>query len=422
MARWQRVEGSFSLPSGSYRLETEGLATEEIDLVDLDDVERGCRLAGGSAYLLQLKRPLTKGLARAAGMSVAKNGVKISRISALNFRLARASALLRRHAQQNFGGGEKLLIKSRDAPALARMAHENVEFRALRIYGLDDNSLEDSGWPWMESSWAIPAPRALGEPLPFPLSPSRVCIYLHMHYWQVWPEIEAVLGELAGQFDLVLTSSSERAAEFERIRATLPGAKIIVTANRGRDVGPFMQLLQDGVFDGYDAVCKIHGKLSLKNGVQSRSGLRIRRYILASLLADGAFHRQVSAFAGDARLGLVGPRNLILPPAGRTGLRYVKSELPKLKGLYERGGLAARPEELRFFAGTMFWFRPAALKGLKDLQIGIGDFDLENGAKRNTLQHALERAFCAFVEHEGYRIAAAHPPAGDGAATGPEYI
>lgn len=420
MARWQHVEGSFSLPSGSYRLETEGLSADDIDLIDLDDIERGCRLAGGSAYLLQLKRPLTNGFARPAAMSGAKNGVKIAQISGPIFRFARLSALLRHHAQQNFGGGEKLLIQSRDAPALARIAHENVEFRALRIYGLDDHGLEGNAWTWMESGWAKPAPCPAADA--FPLSPPRPCIYLHMHYWEVWPEIEAVLGQMAGLFDFVLTSSSERASEFERIRAMFPDAKIIVTANRGRDVGPFMQLLHDGVFDGYDAVCKIHGKLSLKNGVQSRSGLRIRRYILASLLADGAFQRQVSAFADDARLGLVGPRNLILPPAGKRGLRYVKSELPKLKGLYQRGGLAARPEDLRFFAGTMFWFRPAALKRLKDLQIGIADFDLENGTKRNTLQHALERAFCPFVEHEGYRIAAAHPPAGDGAAIGPEYI
>ena len=57
----------------------------------------------------------------------------------------------------------------------------------------------------------------------------------------------------------------------------------------------------------------------------------------------------------------------------------------------------------------MFWFRPTAFHKIRVADIGLQDFDIENGAKRGTLQHSLERMFSAFVRQSGYKIGTAQP-------------
>jgi lipopolysaccharide biosynthesis protein len=52
----------------------------------------------------------------------------------------------------------------------------------------------------------------------------------------------------------------------------------------------------------------------------------------------------------------------------------------------------------------MFWHRPAALAGLRLLELHEDSFPLEMGQTDGTPAHALERVICAFVEQAGFTV------------------
>ena len=61
-----------------------------------------------------------------------------------------------------------------------------------------------------------------------------------------------------------------RAAKPDRdVRRDFPEADIEVMENRGRDVRPFLVLLERGRLDRYRFVCKVHGKKSSDGGRKS---------------------------------------------------------------------------------------------------------------------------------------------------------
>lgn len=399
------LPGNVSLTPGYYRLTPVDSA---IVFVDVDDFRRGCMLHPDGTYYLHLKTTLSRGELRPVVVNGCVGRLEISQISPALFWIKAILAVSRSHGMQRFGPGERLLLLARDQADMAEAAFECVEFRYLRQYGLDDAAVKKNGWSWIETAW----PAKVAEPNPVETvasKPKTSCVYVHMHYWEIWPEIEAVLLNDCQGLDLIVTSTAERKAEFERIRMKFPDCQIIVHENRGRDVGPFLELLRKGVFDRYDSVCKIHGKISKKNGRETLSGVRIRRYILACLLADGACRRAVGIFATDQKNGLAGPANLVLPTEDEPVTRYIKNEVKHMRQVMAQAGQDFQADKVEFFAGTMFWFRPAALKNLKHMDIGIFDFEPENGAKYNTLHHAMERLFCQFTKDADFQIVKLQP-------------
>ena len=232
-----------------------------------------------------------------------------------------------------------------------------------------------------------------------------VAVVAHIYYEDTWPDIAGALRGLTIPFDLIVTTVAGREGLIESIQRSYPRAEIEIMENRGRDIGPFLTLLERGRLDGYRYICKIHGKKSVDGGRKTYMGELWRRRLLFDLLgAPGAASAAIDMFERDPSIGMIGPKAFRLPNAScPEDLSWSANRSMTLK-IAERMGLPSAKFRLDFFGGTMFWVRPEALKPLRDLGLAA-DMPHERGLVDGDLPHALERVLPTSVLAAGYKLA-----------------
>jgi rhamnosyltransferase len=237
-------------------------------------------------------------------------------------------------------------------------------------------------------SWSL----ARTEP-PVPAN-GRYAVVAHVFYPDLWPEIVAVWSTLPAGSSLIVTVPSEKA---DGVRAVIQGVSLVEVheyENRGRDLAPFISLLNAGLLDRFDAVLKIHTKKSphlIKGG--------LRRKLLFSALAGSIGNvRRIIAHFDDPRVGMVG-----LAPLFRTSRPFWMGNRGNVERLCRRMQPNGEPV-LGFFEGSMFWVRPAALTPIRSAALQTVEFDVEAGQLDGTLHHGLERVIGISVRAAGFDI------------------
>lgn len=191
---------------------------------------------------------------------------------------------------------------------------------------------------------------------------SAICIFVHVHYPDVWAFIARRLEQsLRVPFRLVVTTTCGR----ERIAA--PGSAhcqdfhIEEVANRGRDILPFLAALEAA--PAFDVGLKLHTKKSPHRA----DGKAWGRAMVESLVGDGEkVARTVAAMRANPQIGLIAPDGLLLPLAPRLG-----GNLKMMRAIARDPAIAPAPDlrlsalsRARMAAGSMFWFRREAVSGL----------------------------------------------------------
>ncbi len=251
------------------------------------------------------------------------------------------------------------------------------------------------GWAPIEGAKS-PAP---------PGSTPVAAIVAHVYYEDTWPDIAGVLKRLTIPFHLIVTTVPGRDRLVGAVASNFPDAEVILTENRGRDVRPFLELLEAGRLDRYRYICKVHGKKSNDGGRISYLGALWRRRLLFDLLAGPGIAKSiVRAFETDPSLGIVGPRAFRLPSeTSPLELSWGKT-CPRVLELAAKMGVAADKFRLDFYSGTMFWARPEALRPLRELRL-CRAFPEEQGLLDGGLEHATERLFTTSATVAGFRLA-----------------
>lgn len=239
---------------------------------------------------------------------------------------------------------------------------------------------------WLRSKLARRVPETEGV--------GPIAIVAHAYYPELLPEILARRRLVPGRPTLHVTVPHDKVAQAEAILAGEDGIVIHPAANRGRDIAPFLTLLNAGHLDGYDVVLKVHTKRSphLRDG-------DIRRKLLFNLLfGETNANRRIVGIFADARVGMVGWGGCY-----HTNPAYWMDNEARSLAVAERmkAGDVAR---IGFFEGSMFWFRPAALVPLKNLNLAVEDFEAEQGQVDGTLHHAVERCFTIAAWSAGYDV------------------
>jgi len=233
---------------------------------------------------------------------------------------------------------------------------------------------------------------------------TKIAVVVHLYYVELWEEIQGYLANLGTDFDLFVSLCRDTAAETEaKILASHPRARVRIYENRGRDIAPLVELLSDGALARYTVVCKIHSKKSLHR----QDGDRWRGALLHQVLGAPEIVQEIlDVFEADPRIGLLGPADQLDRKEESWG-----SNRELVHRLAKRLDVSDDEVRLQFFAGSMFWFRPAALAPLADLGLRIADFEDEQGQLDGSLHHALERLFPLAVRAAGFRSHAFRRPA-----------
>ncbi|MEN9657060.1 MAG: hypothetical protein RL571_525 [Pseudomonadota bacterium] len=229
------------------------------------------------------------------------------------------------------------------------------------------------------------------------LPPSfKVAVVLHLFYLDQWDEIKPLLLNIPYGFDLFVSTIAENnSAVMAMLAADFPKAKLYITENKGRDIGPLFELLQHENLANYDFVCKLHTKKSPH--LDPELVQKWREELLVSLLPSKEGVQAIfDLFNTRPEVGIVTGAGVLVhahyTPGGNIGL---------LRELAARLGFNLDETAYEFPGGSMFWCRGSVFNSFNALNISVDDFEAEAGQTNGTLAHAIERLFPLIAYHQG---------------------
>jgi lipopolysaccharide biosynthesis protein len=279
--------------------------------------------------------------------------------------------------------------------AASRRYRKHIETARRHLSAWDGPFL--AAHPEIVSGWPPARPSAVD-------APPRIAVAVHLHYTELWDEFETLLGRWRLPFRLFLTLNAADEKLQARVRSAFPGAEIRIVENRGRDVRPFLILLEQGAFQNFDLVCKLHGKRSLGGGRLPAFGDALRRANFHDLIADpGRVEALTARFDAAPDLGIVGSARFLSASTAAAPRDVLGKNHADVAALAARLEAPLTSPEFDFFEGTMFWVRPTALAPLAALRLSDEAFASEAGRIDGAPEHAFERLFNHVARKAGYR-------------------
>ena len=238
------------------------------------------------------------------------------------------------------------------------------------------------------------------SPAPLPRC-AAVAVVLHLYYLEMWEEFAPLLKAQTFEFDLWVTLTQDtdgtRAQALrDRIVAQFAGAQVYILPNHGRDLYPFVWVLEGGALAPYAALCKLHSKKSPHRA----DGDDWRQALTQGILGDPAqTARRLDRFLHDPTAGFWVAEGQHYQGDVHWGVNRARA-----CALLARGGLSLPDAPLSFPAGSIYWMRQEVAAQIRALGLGAADFEPEQALVDGTTAHALERLFGSLADLSGRRI------------------
>jgi lipopolysaccharide biosynthesis protein len=220
----------------------------------------------------------------------------------------------------------------------------------------------------------------------------RRAVAIHLYYDDLATWFAQQVADFGG-VDVYITVP--RTIDWEAAQAVTESfgqAYILEVENSGRDIRPFLGAYSHFLEGNYDFVCKLHSKKSLHLGEGDQWRVDMVRQLLGPAARDA-----LNTYQSNPTAGILTPRGS-LESLADPSIRLRSEE--KLIALAARLNYKITFREL-FVAGSMFWFRPAALQKLHELFVQGLEFEPELGQVDGTMAHAIERIVCMAAESAG---------------------
>ena len=226
---------------------------------------------------------------------------------------------------------------------------------------------------------------------------------IHLYYTDMIEDfavyIENIRKTLSIDVILTIPRSWSEAHALQAVK-TLRPTRLIICENRGRDVLPFLKALDAAHDLGYIFGCKLHSKKSL----HLASGDAWGQALMNALTETDFLREAMTTFRSEKKVGLVAPSSTIFSIEDPSTIRDNRSNIEAILLCLGISGFPLRD----FIAGTMFWFRVAALDLLRALPYREEEFGPELGAIDGTIAHAIERLVPTLAQAAGFETRLYH--------------
>jgi len=235
----------------------------------------------------------------------------------------------------------------------------------------------------------------------------RVALVMHIYLLELADYCLEYAKSMPAYADVYITTDTEEKKDkLTEIFKALDCNKleVLLVENRGRDVSALIIGCRDILLD-YDYVCFAHDK-SPKNVHPSTVGksfsymcyegvLRSKNYVLNIL----------ETFDKNSRLGLLTPpppnHSVYYPTLGWEWTSNAKIAIKLASKLKLNVDITPDKPPIAPL-GTIFWFRPKALKTLFEYEWKYSDFPEEPAELDGTILHGIERLYPYVVQNEGF--------------------
>jgi rhamnosyltransferase len=178
----------------------------------------------------------------------------------------------------------------------------------------------------------------------------------------------------------------------------------VVEQNQGRDMSSLFITFKDiGTSDKYDFICRLHSKKSPQNGFARADSFK--KHLYENLLSTPEYITNL--------IGLMNKRDdigLISPPLVHIGYptmghAWFANYQPTAELCKKLGVVVPLDDDTPVAVyGTMFWFKPAALRPLFEHDWKWTDFNAEPAHVDGSLSHVLERIISYVAKNEGFSV------------------
>ena len=221
-----------------------------------------------------------------------------------------------------------------------------------------------------------------------------LAVVIHAFYFDIFTRIIEKTKSIGIPYALYITTHKAIAQEVSSyIKLLGLDAHIEVYENKGRDILPFLKIINLIKTNGHQVILKLHTK---KSPHKFSKGRRWCDSMVDQLLDATVIDKVIENFTTYPTIGLIAPhRHLHL-------LRYKGgSNMPHITELADKIGYQGNINQQSFVGGTMFYARANAFDSLLKLNIKDTDFKEEPIPMDGTLAHVIERTFGLAANKEG---------------------
>lgn len=239
-------------------------------------------------------------------------------------------------------------------------------------------------------------------------SKSKICVIAHVYYADMIEEILEQAENIPLTYDLVITTATQESKllieQFiEESTNNVGHYEVrVVEENRGRDISALLITCKDVVLDkDYDLICRLHSKKSPQN--DPNQSLHFKKQMYDNLTGDRSFVSKLIDFMiKKENVGFVAPSMVHIgyPTLGHSWF----TNKPGAEAIAKRLNLSIPFDDFSPFAayGTMFWFKPKAMRKLFEENWEWKEFNKEPGHNDGSLSHIIERLLMYVAHDSGY--------------------